>query len=134
VQVILDRALPHGGWNCGNKRVFGRELRPQPVPTALSLLAMAACGEQSGREAVDRGSNYLRHTIPSTSAGVSLGWSLLALRAHAAAPSEVGARLECAFAGSRGAPDVARSLALLLLASGEHALALLLPRGNKKWL
>ena len=30
VELILDRALESGGWNYGNKAVFGTELRPQP--------------------------------------------------------------------------------------------------------
>src|SRR5262249_9989037 len=41
VRLLYDRALPHGGWNYGNRSVFGRELRPQPGPTGLALLALA---------------------------------------------------------------------------------------------
>ena len=44
VELILDRALDSGGWNYGNKSVFGTELRPQPGPTGLALLALAAVG------------------------------------------------------------------------------------------
>ena len=58
VDLILDRALEAGGWNYGNKAVFGTELRPQPGPTGLALLALAAVGTR--REAVSRGLTYLR--------------------------------------------------------------------------
>ena len=39
--IITDRALAHGGWNPGGKAVFGRELRPQPGPTGIAMLALA---------------------------------------------------------------------------------------------
>ena len=47
IELILDRALEAGGWNYGNKSVFGTELRPQPGPTGLALLALASSGEES---------------------------------------------------------------------------------------
>jgi hypothetical protein len=128
-RLILDRALPHGGWNCGNKKVFGHELRPQPVPTALSLLALKSCSERSGSEAVDRAVDFLLRAIPGLKASVSLGFSLLALRAHRAAAPDAGAALQRAFAGCSGTREGARSLAVLLLASAEHGLELLLPGG-----
>ncbi|MGO9920109.1 MAG: hypothetical protein ACLQIB_36130 [Isosphaeraceae bacterium] len=122
-RMILDRALPHGGWNCGNKTVFGRELRPQPVPTAVSLLALAAQGVRS--QAVSRAVDYLRRTVSGLRAPVSLGWSVLALRAHQAMPPDADAALERAFAESTGSIDPVRSLALLLLASREESASIL---------
>jgi len=41
IGVVLNRALARGGWNYGNTSVFGRQLRPQPGPTGLALLALA---------------------------------------------------------------------------------------------
>ncbi len=43
--IIIDRALAHGGWNPGGKAVFGRELRPQPAPTGVAMLALATRGQ-----------------------------------------------------------------------------------------
>ncbi len=114
VELILDRALPRGGWNCGNKTAFGRELRPQPIPTAVSLLALAAKGVRA--PAATRGVDYLRRTVPGLHAPVSLGWSLLALRAHQAMPPDGDAALAHA-CSEYGGYDSVRSLALLLLAS-----------------
>ena len=48
--IIIDRALPHGGWNPGGKAVFGRELRPQPGPTGIAMLALATCATQGAAE------------------------------------------------------------------------------------
>src|SRR5512135_1759371 len=45
--LIRDRAIPSGGWNYGNKAVFGHTLRPQPGPTGLALLALARRGQRS---------------------------------------------------------------------------------------
>jgi hypothetical protein len=121
--MILDRALPHGGWNCGNKTVFGRELRPQPVPTAVSLLALAAQGIRS--PAATRGVDYLQRALPGLRAPISLGWSLLALRAHQAMPPGADTALERAFSDCAGRLDSVRSLALLLLASRQESPSLL---------
>lgn len=127
-RMILDRSLPHGGWNCGNNVVFGHELRPQPVPTALSLLALAAQGESS--QAVERGVDYLRRAITTVRAPVSLGWSMLALRAYEAVPSEADSVLSEAFGecAGRSDGDSVRGLALLLLASARTSSSLLLAR------
>jgi len=122
-RVILDRALPHGGWNCGNKIVFGRELRPQPVPTAVSLLVLASQGNRS--EAATCGVDYLKRAIGSLRAPISLGWSLLALRAHQATPPGADAALEQAYTERAGSVDPVRSLALILLASREESLSFL---------
>jgi hypothetical protein len=118
--MLLDRAVPHGGWNCGNTVVFGHELRPQPVPTALSLLALEAQGDRSMVAA--RGVDYLRDAWSGLRAPISLGWSLLALRARHALPHGAETALAQAFAGCAGRDhsDVVRSLAMLLLASAEE--------------
>ncbi len=44
VRLLRDRQLATGGWNYGNTTVFGQALRPHPVPTGLSVLAL--CGER----------------------------------------------------------------------------------------
>ena len=42
IRMILNRALTQGGWNYGNKSVFGKPLRPHPGPTGMALVALAA--------------------------------------------------------------------------------------------
>jgi len=53
-----------------------------------------------------------------------MGWGLLALRAWGRLPAAAPAWLAEAYQQSRGRPDGATRLALLLLASSEHAPAL----------
>jgi hypothetical protein len=123
VRLILDRALDAGGWNYGNKAVFGAELRPQPGPTGLALLALASCGVHSA--AVSRGLAYLREAVRDLRAPVSLGWGILGLRAHDEFLDEADTWLARACARCIGKPDAAVALALLLLASSEPALGLI---------
>lgn len=78
VAVLLDRCLPDGGWNYGNTRVMSNMLRPFPATTGVALLGLA--GEPMV-QAIARSLDYLRASVGSLKAPVSLGWSLLALAA-----------------------------------------------------
>jgi hypothetical protein len=125
--LILDRAIPGGGWNYGNKAVFGRTLRPQPGPTGLALLALAAYGDCTS--GIAAALDYLRQTLPKLRAPVSLGWGVLALRAYHACPAQADSWMVEAYQECQGRPDSTLGLALLTLAAGNGALSLLLP-GN----
>ena len=126
VDLILDRALEAGGWNYGNKAVFGTELRPQPGPTGLALLALALINALV-REPSREFAAYLWRGPPVTSDAPSpLGWGILGLRAHHVVPDDAATWLAEACSRSIGKPDAAMGLALLLLASSELSLGLLL--------
>ena len=75
IRMILDRALDRGGWNCGNKSVFGRELRPMPGPTGTAVLALAA-GKAIAHPRCPAVLDYLLATLPKVRAPVSLGWGV----------------------------------------------------------
>src|SRR5262249_10379671 len=98
VRLILDRAIPSGGWNYGNKAVFGRMLRPQPGPTGMALLALAGRAGGQASPAVTRALDYLRGTLPAVRAAVSLGWGVLGLRAAGACPAQAQSWLAEAYA------------------------------------
>jgi hypothetical protein len=123
-QLIVDRAVGGGGWNYGNKSVFGTGLRPQPGPTGLALLALAAAGDRS--PAAARAVGYLVDALRSLRSPVSLGWGILGLRAHRALPPASDSWMQESHARCTGRPDAAMGLALLLLASSEPALGLLI--------
>ncbi len=123
IELILDRALKDGGWNYGNKTVFGRDLRAQPGPTGVALLALAAYGDRA--PAVTRALEYLRMTLPNLGSGVSLGWGSLGLRAHHACPLEAETWLAASYRRCAGKADAAMGLALLLLASSDQASGLI---------
>jgi hypothetical protein len=130
VGLILDRAIPGEGWNYGNKTMFGRTLRPQPGPTGLALLALAARGAATA--GVPAGLDYLRGAVPKLRAPVSLGWGILALRAYRACPPAADSWLEESFLRCTGRADATLSLALLLLAASEGAPGLLLGKDSSK--
>ncbi len=97
LSLIVNRAIPGGGWNYGNNVVFGRALRPQPGPTGIALLALAACGLRELAPCSPPALDYLRQTLPSTHAAASVGWGVLGLKAHDACPPEAASWLEEAY-------------------------------------
>jgi len=78
VRLLMDRQLPDGGWNCGNTITFGRQMRPMPETTGLSLQALAGLAP---RAAVEKSIAYLRAELASLNAPMSLAWAILGLRA-----------------------------------------------------
>ncbi len=83
-QMLLDRQLPHGGWNAGNTTVFGQELRPFPETTGAALNALAGLVPS---EAISISLDYLQDTVSSLRTPVSLGWALHGLKAWSLGPS-----------------------------------------------
>jgi hypothetical protein len=82
-RLLLDRQLPHGGWNYGNTAVFGQELRPMPLSTAIALNALKS---ETPRETVQVSLAYLHQKVATFKTPRSLGWSLLGLGAWQARP------------------------------------------------
>jgi hypothetical protein len=123
LRLIRDRSIPGGGWNYGNKAVFERELRPQPAPTGLALVALAGLDDRSGRE--DRALGYLRRVLPGTRSAQSLAWGLLALKAWGQWPDEAALWLSEAYQRIESMKGPATRLAYLLLAHGDRSLSML---------
>ena len=122
VSLILDRAIPSGGWNYGNRAVFGRTLRPQPGPTGLALLALAARGEST--PAVPAAIDYLHWTLTeSPSRGLArLGRARRCVRTTHVRPQPIPGWRKPSISAPRR-PDATLGLAVLLLAAGDGALA-----------
>jgi hypothetical protein len=94
VRLLLDRALPDGGWNYGNIRVFDGVLRPFPATTGMALAALH--GEPSDSR-IEAGMAYLDRELPRIRAPISLAWGVIGLSAWNAAPIEARMWLaECA--------------------------------------
>ena len=77
LRLIRDRAVDGGGWNYGNKAVFGRPLRAQPAPTGIALVTLATVGGDARGPVIDRAITFLTKTLPNVRASTSLGWGLL---------------------------------------------------------
>jgi hypothetical protein len=123
LRLIRDRALAAGGWNYGNRAAFGHDLRPQPGPTGLALLALA--GSAPAERSIEPAIAYLVGALPETCAPLSLCWGVLGLRAWDRSPREAGQWLDRALAWALRHPPVSPRLAHLLLAAGPRSLELL---------
>jgi squalene cyclase len=75
VDLLLDRALPEGGWNYGEPQVLGGDLYPAAAPTALALLALADEQDEHPAAAV----SWLLGEQGQMGALFSLGWASIAL-------------------------------------------------------
>jgi len=113
IDVLLDRVTDGGGWNYGNPEVLRRALLPFPATTGQALRALA--GEPSN-EGIERSVAYLRESLKTVRAPMSLGWGVLGLAAWHAHPAEVSDWLaECAVGVEANEPSAVYD-ALLLLA------------------
>jgi hypothetical protein len=86
IRLLMDRQLPRGGWNYGNKIVFGQQLYPMPETTGLALNALAG---RVSRESVEPSLVYLRSDVDHLRTPLSLGWGLLGLEAWGEQSDEI---------------------------------------------
>lgn len=82
-QMLMQRQLPHGGWNCGSTVVYGQELRPQPDASGVALAALAG---RVPREEIEKSICYLKERVAGLRTPFSLAWSLLGLGAWGERP------------------------------------------------
>ncbi len=85
VRMLMDRQLPHGGWNYGTTVVYGRELYPQPESTGIALAALAG---QVGRMEIQKSLEYLRDQAKRCRSPLSLSWALMGLCAWGEKPDQ----------------------------------------------
>lgn len=123
-RLIRDRAIRSGGWNYGNSAVFGADLRPQPAPTGMALLALAGV-EDFDAPIVQQSCEYLEAILPTTRAPQSLCFGTLALTAWNRRPRESDDWLRAARARAARRSNSIGQLAYLLLAAGTRSLELL---------
>jgi len=113
IRMMLDRQLPHGGWNYGNTLVFGRELHPMPESTGAALAALVCQVEQ---RTIARSIDYLQGEVDRLHTPISLGWGLLGLAAWDRWPSNGAALVErCVANQARYGEYDTSSLCLLFL-------------------
>jgi hypothetical protein len=117
VKLLHDRAIPEGGWNYGNCRVFQNNLRPFPAQTGIALAALA--GEVLS-ESIDSAIRYLRSELERIRTPMSLGWGIIGLSTWNERPFSADNWLtECA-ARLDGKPTHPVFDSLLLLADAEQ--------------
>ena len=85
VRLTFDRAIPEGGWNYGNRRMFGADLRPFPGTTGIVLAALA--GEPADSR-IEGGIEHVARELVRVRSPMSLGWGLIGLSAWNRRPRE----------------------------------------------
>jgi hypothetical protein len=112
-RVLVDRAVPTGGWNYGNSRVLGEELAAYPDTTAWALLALR--GVPTAQAVVVRALDRLPVLLGETRSSLARSLAALALRAHGRDDRPVRAALAARVLAD-GPPVEVRTQALALLA------------------
>lgn len=76
VDMLLDRACVGGGWNAGNRVVYGVPLVPHIEPTAVALLALQ---DEPRTELIRQSLVWLKARTAELPSASSLAWAILAL-------------------------------------------------------
>jgi Prenyltransferase and squalene oxidase repeat len=71
--LLCQRMCKEGGWNYGNARVLGEELRPYPLTTAIALIAL----QDSSRPECQRSLSYLQRAVPDERSALALSMTVL---------------------------------------------------------
>lgn len=89
--LLFDRVLDQGGWNYGNRRVYGQAYEPYAETTAVVLLALQ---DYPNRTDIQRSLGTLRRAVSQNSAsGLQIGWGMLCLRAFGLSEGDLGHKL-----------------------------------------
>lgn len=117
IQLILDRMLVDGGWNYGNKRVFGTPLLPMPESTGIALCAIKGDVHE---KTIKKSLLYLKSIYPDTHTPLSLARTISGLSSFNQRPHDVLERIQhCLDLQNRYgpfAPPLLAELALVLKA------------------
>jgi hypothetical protein len=78
-QFLFDRVCHDGGWNYGNKEVYGTKLWPYVPTTAVALLAMR---DHRHHSVVTRSLEQLQKDVVSERSVVAVALTIICLRAY----------------------------------------------------
>ncbi len=85
VKMLMDRQLPHGGWNYGSTVVYGQELYPQSGSTGIALSALVG---KIDRVEIRKSLDYLKKESERCRSPFSLCWALIGLSAWGEKPAQ----------------------------------------------
>lgn len=125
VAMLLDRACVDGGWNAGNRVVYGLPLKPHVEATAVALMAL-----QDGPKTslIMRSLEWLKEETANLRAVSSLAWSILCMFLFGIPVNDLKCRLATQTAEvSRIQNNSTLAIAALALQCGEtiHPFALI---------
>jgi len=71
--LLYQRMCKEGGWNYGNARVLGEELRPYPLTTAITLIALQDLSGPDCKKSL----GYLQREVPHERSALALCMAVL---------------------------------------------------------
>lgn len=74
-RLLLDRVCEDGGWNYGNRVVYGAAFQGFPSTTALAMLALQ--DSAAARPAIERGLAFLERRMQSRQSALTLALAIL---------------------------------------------------------
>lgn len=116
-KLLLDRALPDGGWNYGNTLTLGQILQPFPCTTGIVLTALKGLPIN---KRIEESIHYLTTELPRIRSPLSLGWGLMGLTAWNARPQHTRGWLREAANKTRQREANALHASMLLLADAKQ--------------
>jgi hypothetical protein len=125
IAMLLDRACVGGGWNAGNRIVYGSPLNAHIEATAAALMALQ---DEPRSPVIMRSVEWLRRQTANLRAVSSLAWSILCLFLFGASVDDLKSKLAAQAAEvSRIQNNSTLAIAALALQCGEtiHPLALI---------
>ena len=84
VKMILDRQLPSGGWNYGNKIAFDKKLKPIPESTSHALASLSGLIE---KEQIQLSLEYLKKKVPNLRTPLALSWAIFGMSSWSNRPA-----------------------------------------------
>lgn len=112
-RMLYDRMCLEGGWNYGNAKALGEELRPYALTTALALIALQ---DHARRNENQKSLAYLQRTALVEKSALSLAFSIVALDLYAQKGPELLARLD-ALTADDGFQKSIKTAAMALVAN-----------------
>ena len=114
--MLLDRCCSDGGWNAGNKMVYGSALPPHIEPTAVALLALQGAPGTLANHSVD----WLARSAIGQTSMMAQAWSILTLFVYGRSVNHLKRALANRLRQTAQRQDnVSLALAILALQAGE---------------
>jgi hypothetical protein len=90
VEMLFDRACVGGGWDAGNKIVYGAPLKPHVEPTAIALMALQ---DELPNQIIRDSVAWLKRRVEDLPGISSFAWSILSLFLYGVSVQKLKRRL-----------------------------------------
>lgn len=118
--LLFDRIVEAGGWNYGNRRVYGQPFEPYTETTAVALMALQ---DYPGRSDIQLSLGTLREALSKEPfSGHQVAWAMLCLRAFGLPEGSLADKLHAAFEKSGFLGRVPTQAVALMALSGPEGL------------